>query len=82
MKHTSYLKRNIGCSQVPEIMGVGFGTPNQQLDLCVRSIKAKKEISNDLSGNPKVQAGIKLEPVIAEMALDKLRTFNQLNLKK
>jgi len=77
MKHTSYLKRNIGCSQVPEIMGVGFGTPNQQLDLCVRSIKAKKEISNDLSGNPKVQAGIKLEPVIAEMALDKLRTFNK-----
>ena len=73
-RKTSYKRKELGASVAPTLVpGVdGFKTPNDVLGDAINEYNGL-EVSNDLAHNPKLEAGIKLEPAILEWSMSKLK---------
>ena len=73
-RKTSYKRKELGASVAPTLVpGVdGFKTPNDVLEDAINEYNGL-EVSNDLAHNPKLEAGIKLEPAILEWSMSKLK---------
>lgn len=75
-RKTSYARRELGASVIGSLIpGIkGFKTPNEVLEDALNEHQGK-EANNDLANNPKVKAGVALEPAITKMFVDELQQF-------
>ena len=72
-RKTSYKRKELGASVAPTLVpGVdGFKTPNDVLGDAINEYNGL-EVGHDITHNPKLEAGIKLEPAILDWSMDKL----------
>jgi len=75
-RKTSYKRKELGASVIGALIpGIkSFKTPNEVLEDALNEYQGK-EAKNDLANNPKVKAGITLEPAITKMFVNELQTI-------
>ncbi len=77
MKLTSYARREIGSSSIPNLVltdqgYIGFSSPNDELEKAINALQGQ-EATNDIANLPKVKAGTILEPAIIQMFHNELK---------
>ena len=77
MKLTSYARREIGSSSIPNLVltdqgYIGFSSPNDELEKAINALQGQ-EATNDIANLPKVKAGTILEPAIIHMFHNELK---------